>query len=79
MLHAKIAQNPTCQYNKGLQHHIFVDSHPPEETWKMESSSRLLLALRTMNGKNISDEKRVFRKRTGITAFSFSASFLNES
>jgi hypothetical protein len=32
-----------------------------------------------IKGKNTSDEKRVLRKSTGMTAFDFRACFLNES
>jgi outer membrane receptor for ferric coprogen and ferric-rhodotorulic acid len=45
----------------------------------MEPSSVSVVALSTINGKNISDENSVFKNNTGITAFDFNACFLNES
>jgi hypothetical protein len=32
-----------------------------------------------MNGRKMMDEKRVFRNKTGMTAFDFNACFLKES
>ena len=45
----------------------------------MEPSRTCDVADSTMKGRNIIDEKRVFRSKTGITALPPSASFLNES
>ena len=54
-------------------------SQPPEATWNMEPSRVSVVALRTMNGRKMSDENSVFRNKTGRTALPFSASFLKES
>ena len=54
-------------------------SQPPEATWNVEPSSRLVVLLRMMNGRKMSDENSVLRNSTGMTALPFNACFLNES
>jgi hypothetical protein len=45
----------------------------------MDPSRVVPVALSTMNGRKMSDEKSVFRKRMGMTALSFSDFFFSES
>jgi hypothetical protein len=54
-------------------------SHPPEATWKSVPSSHDVVEESTMNGKKISDEKKVLSNNTGMTAFPESDFFLKES
>jgi uncharacterized protein with ACT and thioredoxin-like domain len=45
----------------------------------MLPSSIVVVLLRTMKGRKISEENKVLRNNTGITALLLSACFLNES